>query len=454
MNDLHTSSDSSDASIESDASPATGYIYVIWPQAAIRDNKQVFKVGRSNNVHKRLTGYGRFSEILLSLPVYNPVSTETALLQYLTSCPVFQQALDFGNEYFTSSRGHPDLILHVLIFLNSLNVLLPTMDNKNFLEGIGNLHNSKLARSSLKKKSKKCRIKIRPPKHSTQETSESDSPVLFTTATNSTSTSQNVSGQENEVPISTEKAMLEFFPNNWDALRDYQQLHQTDAVPVTVVKEMFDKWALTRYTQDTSTGTAPVHAMLKRATVSMLCRFMTNTYGIKKELYTFPNMTPVQQFGIKYNTISKDQPGETEGEETLETSKNPEAFIKKQLAAFLSADDKSRGCTITRETGKVTWIEDFTDAFNGYLERHDKGFVQCLRLHQYKDVLLAHGFSLAKKQGHRENVCMQCKQIGSTGKKKTACCGHFDYDKGRTTKPVIYNMVLNRSAKMVVMGYR
>lgn len=426
---------------------STGYIYVIWPQDAIRDNKQVFKVGRTYNVHQRLNGYGRFSEVLLSLRVRDPVSVETSLLRYLRGCPLFQQAPEFGHEYFalvSPSRSHVDLVRHVLTFLEGLDAILP-MDNKNFLEAMQELKN----RPSLKRihhaksKHKACKLARNknkspcalPLKRQAEAKNDTSIKELGTLESDEADGKQSVndgaSAQVVVIPVNTEKAMLEFFTTNWQAMLDFQKQQMTEAVPVTVVKDMFDRWALATYTSELTSG--DIRALLKQATSNTLCRYLVNTYGIKKELYTFQNMSPAHQFGIKFTTTKED--------DSIDLGKNPDKFIRRELSNFLTADDKVRGCKITKVTGKVAWIEDFTEAFNRYMDKHNKGVVPYLKLNQYEDVLLAHGFCLAKKHGHRENVCTACRQIGSSGRKRRACCNQFDYN-NRTMKAVIYNMVL------------
>lgn len=107
------------------------------------------------------------------------------------------------------------------------------------------------------------------------------------------------------------------------------------------------------------------------------------------------------------------------------------AAATSKLHEFLSIDDDERGVSIQRVEGRVTWVQDFKDAYQ--LTMGEK------LASMDASVLAAFGFTLGDKH---ENVCKSCKQEARGGANR--CCSAYSKP-NRTKKHVIFNMAMGGS---------
>ena len=76
----------------------SGYIYVIWLREFKNTGESVYKVGRTQDVLRRVSQYPKGSELLFSVRTSNVHTSETELLRMLGDNFVMRQ--DIGREYF------------------------------------------------------------------------------------------------------------------------------------------------------------------------------------------------------------------------------------------------------------------------------------------------------------------------------------------------------------------
>lgn len=76
----------------------SGYIYVIHTRACINSGEHIFKVGKTINYDKRLTGYDKGSKYKLIMQVDNIHTSEKRLLKICKK--IFVHSKDYGSEYF------------------------------------------------------------------------------------------------------------------------------------------------------------------------------------------------------------------------------------------------------------------------------------------------------------------------------------------------------------------
>ena len=101
------------------------------------------------------------------------------------------------------------------------------------------------------------------------------------------------------------------------------------------------------------------------------------------------------------------------------------AAATNRLHGFLAMDDDERGFAVRRVEGRVTWVLDFTEAYE-----HKMGERPVLDA----AVLAAFGFSIPEKP---VNLCKGCKQVAKSRGGK--CCTAYD-NAARTQKAVIVHM--------------
>ena len=90
------------------------YIYIIHCRASVNCNESVYKIGKTKNFEKRLSGYDKGSIPILLLFVKNSDSFETYMKTKFTS--IFIKRQDYGNEYFEG-----DVNKMVSVILNEFN---------------------------------------------------------------------------------------------------------------------------------------------------------------------------------------------------------------------------------------------------------------------------------------------------------------------------------------------
>jgi hypothetical protein len=74
------------------------YIYLIHTRASLNINENVYKIGKTNDFVKRLSGYDKGSEPIIILYVNNCDNFERILLEIFNL--QFIKRCDYGNEYF------------------------------------------------------------------------------------------------------------------------------------------------------------------------------------------------------------------------------------------------------------------------------------------------------------------------------------------------------------------
>jgi hypothetical protein len=103
------------------------------------------------------------------------------------------------------------------------------------------------------------------------------------------------------------------------------------------------------------------------------------------------------------------------------------AAATNRLYAFLDMDPEERGCSITREEGRVTWVLDLKAAFQAAMPGEP----------WVLDIAVLH--SLGYTHEPDANVCLSCKQIARG--RPAPCCNRYGE---RRRKDVVINMRLTR----------
>jgi len=74
------------------------YIYIIHPIQCL--NMNIYKIGRTSNIINRHKQYPKGSELLFTMPCYNSKVIEQEILNYLKQNVAYNQAKEYGIEYF------------------------------------------------------------------------------------------------------------------------------------------------------------------------------------------------------------------------------------------------------------------------------------------------------------------------------------------------------------------
>ena len=74
------------------------YIYLIHTRASLNINEPVYKIGKTNDFSKRISGYAKGSEPILMLYVNNSDIFEKLIIEMFNIN--FIKRTDYGNEYF------------------------------------------------------------------------------------------------------------------------------------------------------------------------------------------------------------------------------------------------------------------------------------------------------------------------------------------------------------------
>lgn len=79
------------------------YFYVIHSRASVNGNESVYKIGKTNDFSKRVSGYDKGSIPLLMVYVNDSDKFERNILEILGR--KFTKRTDYGNEYFEGNLG-------------------------------------------------------------------------------------------------------------------------------------------------------------------------------------------------------------------------------------------------------------------------------------------------------------------------------------------------------------
>eukprot|EP00798_Chlamydomonas_sp_ICE-L_P012729 gene12729-15975_t len=95
------------------------YIYVIREREFINTRDNIFKVGRSGGIIKRMAQYPKGSSVRCIVKVANAVEAKREVISLMKRCKQLTHCTDIGDEYF---QGNIDTIIgivtHVSIFLH------------------------------------------------------------------------------------------------------------------------------------------------------------------------------------------------------------------------------------------------------------------------------------------------------------------------------------------------
>lgn len=94
------------------------YIYLLRTRASININESVYKIGKTSDFNKRLSGYDKGSEPVLILFVNDCDIFERILIEMFNTC--FIKRNDYGNEYFEGNVSQ--MIQMIMVKFNELNM--------------------------------------------------------------------------------------------------------------------------------------------------------------------------------------------------------------------------------------------------------------------------------------------------------------------------------------------
>jgi len=100
-------------------------IYLLKTREFIRLNENVYKIGRSHNIQKRLTQYPKGSKLIYYVNCYDSNICEQILLEVFKN--KFIQKKEYGNEYFEGEET--EMINEINKKINSVNVLSNIKDD-------------------------------------------------------------------------------------------------------------------------------------------------------------------------------------------------------------------------------------------------------------------------------------------------------------------------------------
>lgn len=109
------------------------YIYLLRTRASVNINESVYKIGKTTDFNKRLSGYDKGSEPILILYVVNCDVFERVLIDNFTN--LFTKRNDYGNEYFEGNVR--EMIQEIMIRFHELNMcysnpILKQKEENNF----------------------------------------------------------------------------------------------------------------------------------------------------------------------------------------------------------------------------------------------------------------------------------------------------------------------------------
>jgi len=93
------------------------YIYIIHERTFIQTNNNIYKIGRTKNIKKRLNGYTKGSKLLFTLPCKNSIILENKILNFLKNTNnKYYQCTEYGNEYY---KCHLQDLINDIILINN-----------------------------------------------------------------------------------------------------------------------------------------------------------------------------------------------------------------------------------------------------------------------------------------------------------------------------------------------
>ena len=106
------------------------YIYLIHCRASINISEPVYKVGKTTDFNKRLSGYDKGTEPILVLYVIDCDLFERTILDIFNT--TFKKRTDYGSEYF---EGDINAMIHLIITkFNECNMCYSIKSNENIIQ--------------------------------------------------------------------------------------------------------------------------------------------------------------------------------------------------------------------------------------------------------------------------------------------------------------------------------
>ena len=106
-----------------------GHLYLIWEREFIKSGEKLFKIGRTDNIRRRLTQYPKGSRLLFSIYTPDCLTAERELIRQFKS--TFDPRTDIGREYFGGESHNMIEIIadYVTKQLQSIIVIDEDIDN-------------------------------------------------------------------------------------------------------------------------------------------------------------------------------------------------------------------------------------------------------------------------------------------------------------------------------------
>lgn len=82
------------------------YVYIVMTRHAYESNDPVYKIGRCENMHRRLSGYPKGTIVLISLRTKDAQLLEKKIKKAFESDTLMHKATEYGNEYFRGELHH------------------------------------------------------------------------------------------------------------------------------------------------------------------------------------------------------------------------------------------------------------------------------------------------------------------------------------------------------------
>lgn len=93
-----------------------GHIYVVKEREFIKTRENIYKIGRSKNIVRRMPSYPKNSLIYTIMYAKNVVETEKELIKYFDD--IFIKRTDIGSEYYECNED--DLMQECSMFIHNL----------------------------------------------------------------------------------------------------------------------------------------------------------------------------------------------------------------------------------------------------------------------------------------------------------------------------------------------
>lgn len=358
----------------------------------IRTNEPIYKIGRTGNIHERMSGYGgSAAHRMLTIAVDDVERAEDTIKQALrNNSPAIRPRKDVGSEYFS---GNYLIILALVVNTALLHHFIDIRLEKT----PNDVHPPEAAKTPAKPAKKDDK--------DDKDTAPAPAPA-----------------QPRQPPARTDHSLLvrSFIKAKYAALGHCRTV---------MVERLFAEY------QEWVSGCQPADSPGAKAAIQMRTwiSLVKSAFRCIK-LREFPSADngglPQQAFVFPPDQASADGPQQQPEQPAVGAVDNEGT----QLATFLSMKDNERGWKIEHAPGKVTWVSEFKAAFDACM-----GIVS-RDLYQQSHVFHAFDFQISAGPQDRSSICMACKQLSSTRYRK--CCENYNRS-NRAVKTVLFNMRLS-----------